>query len=143
MTRERRYSSSRWRKLAAYIRQRDPMCYVVDCPQPVGAADHIIPATLDMPDSQFYDPTNLRGSCRRHNTARGVAARLERELAGGVRPAPRRYSFGSVKRGASDETVFLAGHRDNDTPPAVSTHTERWSTVTADYSRNEAGDGGS
>jgi 5-methylcytosine-specific restriction endonuclease McrA len=51
--------------------------------------DHIIPVSPEMPDSLFLDPANLRASCKRHNTARGVAARLERELSG-VDERPRR-----------------------------------------------------
>jgi hypothetical protein len=51
-------------------------------------ADHIIPVDPEMPDWLFFDPNNLRGSCKRHNTARGVAAGLERGL-GCVEESPR------------------------------------------------------
>jgi hypothetical protein len=129
---DRRYSLMRWTKLAQYIRKRDPHCYVVNCPLPVKAADHIIPATLDMPDWQFFDPSNLRGSCRRHNTARGVAARLEREVAEGVAPPPRRYSYGARRSG------FLSRATTHDSALPKSLHTARSSLVTADYSRNSA-----
>lgn len=52
-------------------------------------AGHIIPTYPGMPDSLFFDPMNLRASCKPHNTARGVAARLERELNGEADPEPR------------------------------------------------------
>jgi hypothetical protein len=39
----------------------------------------------DMPDGLFYSAANLRAACRRHNIARGVAARLERETSTVVR----------------------------------------------------------
>jgi hypothetical protein len=148
--RDPRYSLAKWTKLAQYIRRRDPLCYVVDCPEPVRAADHIIPASLDMPDWQFFDPSNLRGSCRRHNTARGVAARLERETAQGVRPPPSRYSYGgtpAVKRGARGETRngsgFLVGAAEADSPLPKSLSPVAYATISRDYSRRspEHGDG--
>jgi 5-methylcytosine-specific restriction endonuclease McrA len=49
------------------------------CPTPATVADHVVEVYPGMPDALFYDPTNLRASCSRHNTARGIAARLERE----------------------------------------------------------------
>ena len=45
-------------------------------------ADRISAVYDGMPDAEFDFEANLRASCRRHNTARGVAARLERETAG-------------------------------------------------------------
>ena len=58
-------------------------CRVVpDCPKRATIADHIEPVYPGMPDSLFFDERNLRGACRFHNYARGVAARLERETAG-------------------------------------------------------------
>jgi hypothetical protein len=124
---DRRYSQARWTKLARYIRRRDPRCYVINCPEPVKAADHIIPSSLEMPDWQFFDPMNLRGSCKRHNTARGVAARLEREVASGVAPPPRRYSFGGFLRTPTVRDMQLAKSL---SPSPVS-------LVTSDYSRTK------
>jgi hypothetical protein len=131
----------RWTKLAQYIRKRDPHCYVINCPLPVKAADHIIPATLDMPDWQFFDPSNLRGSCRRHNTARGVAARLEREVAEGVAPPPRRYSYGA--RRAQRTVGFLSGATTHDSALPKSLPPVAYATISRDYSRSspEHGDG--
>jgi hypothetical protein len=44
-------------------------------------ADHIISVYPGMPDALFFGLSNLRAACRFHNSARGVAARLERETA--------------------------------------------------------------
>jgi hypothetical protein len=140
------YKKGRWKQTSAFVRARDPYCYVVDCPEPVRAADHIDPVSPATTMAEFHDVSRLRGSCRRHNTARGVAARLERELAGGVRPAPRRYSIGgsrTVKRDAAGGTHthargmhgFLGGGADYDSPVAVSLSPKRYPLVTADYSR--------
>jgi hypothetical protein len=35
-----------------------------------------------MPDSEFFDRRQLRGSCRKHNLAKGTAEALQRDLAG-------------------------------------------------------------
>jgi hypothetical protein len=53
------------------------VCRVVPgCPVRATVADHIEPATAEMPDSLFYSMSNLRASCRMHNIARGFAATL-------------------------------------------------------------------
>src|SRR5688572_9330192 len=108
---DRRYKTSRWKKLRLVVLLRDAYtCWVANCPVSANVADHIDPVYDGMPDALFYDLSNLRASCKRHNTARGVAARLERETASGVAPAPRRTSYGhSVTR-----TGFLGVTRDND-----------------------------
>jgi hypothetical protein len=78
-----RYHTRRWKETRLRILRRDLWtCWVPDCAYPVNTADHIIPVTPDMENSLFFDPENLRASCRPHNVRRGVAARLERETAG-------------------------------------------------------------
>jgi hypothetical protein len=52
-------------------------------------SDHITPVAAWTTDAEFFDVNGLRASCKRHNTARGVAARLEREVAGEAEPARR------------------------------------------------------
>ena len=65
-------------------------CYVSGCPEPGTHADHIDPVHPAMSWHDFHDVKNLRASCRRHNTARGVAARLERETREGMAPMQHR-----------------------------------------------------
>lgn len=79
--RDRRYGTRKWRRLAERILVRDRrICRIAPgCPDTATVADHIIPASPSMPDSLFFSERNLRAGCRRHNIARGVAARLERE----------------------------------------------------------------
>jgi hypothetical protein len=57
------------------------------CPEPASVADHIIPVHPGMADDLFFGLGNLRAACKRHNTARGVAARLERETRGNAGPS--------------------------------------------------------
>ncbi len=78
-TKERRYSTARWRRLRLRVLSRDlGRCRVVEgCPTPATVADHIIPASWGMTDAQFFNIANLRAACRRHNLARGFAAQLE------------------------------------------------------------------
>lgn len=77
------YNTKRWQTLRLAVLRRDLYrCWVAGCQVMANVADHINPVYPGMPDAEFYDPANLRASCKRHNTARGVAARLERETAG-------------------------------------------------------------
>ena len=89
MNMDRRYGSRRWKRVRLRVLHRDLWtCFVPACPVSASVADHIIEVYDGMPDGLFFDEWNLRASCRRHNTARGVAARLGRELEG--EPAPLR-----------------------------------------------------
>ena len=90
--RDPRYGTFRWRRLSKQTRT-GARCYVPGCSEPVKAADHVVAVYPGMPDSQFYDPGNLRPSCFQHNVRRGVAARLERETADGVADQPRPSSI--------------------------------------------------
>lgn len=87
------YKRSAWKQLAAAVRRSGP-CYVRDCPEPVRAADHVDPVGPRTTWAEFVSRSRLRPSCLRHNTARGVAARLADEIAGGVRPAPHPLTVG-------------------------------------------------
>lgn len=81
------YSSKRWRTLRLRILARDySRCWVAGCPRLATVVDHIEPAYPGMSSARFHDPSNLRASCQRHNTARGVAARLQREMEDGADP---------------------------------------------------------
>jgi 5-methylcytosine-specific restriction endonuclease McrA len=98
-----RYKDRRWRVVRLRVLARDRShCYVLECANRANVVDHIKPVYLGMPDSEFFGMWNLRASCRRHNTARGVAARLERETAQGVAELPKRISYGPRANGASD-----------------------------------------
>jgi hypothetical protein len=126
---DRRYSSPKWKRVRLIVLDRDRHCYVVNCPELANVADHILPVYPGMPDSEFYALTNLRASCKRHNTARGVAARLQREIEGGVAPEPSRYSVGRGR--------FLRVAAGNDAPLANLSPSNRSTVVTADYTRRE------
>ena len=119
-----RYFGPRWRRVRLVVLARDNYtCWVNGCPQYANVCDHILPVYPAMPDSEFFALSNLRASCKRHNTARGVAARLERETAEGIAPAPSPYVFGA-RRGP-----FLGGAAANNRP-LVNLHTQK-----VDYSR--------
>jgi hypothetical protein len=90
-----RYGSYRWR-----IRTRLPVlrrdgwrCWVQGCEAKGDVADHIRPVYPGMPDSEFFDQSRLRASCRAHNIARAYTG-TEHEAAFGMvdrrrRPAAR------------------------------------------------------
>jgi hypothetical protein len=82
--RDRRYGRARWRKVRLAVLNRDNWtCRIVlTCQERATVADHIVPATPDMPDALFHDPRNLRAGCHYHNTERGRAAKFERDSAG-------------------------------------------------------------
>ena len=87
---EKRYGTRRWKATRLRVLRRDLWaCWVPDCLVVASVADHIDPVYAGMPDARFFDEANLRASCKRHNTARGVAARLEREAGGLADPEPR------------------------------------------------------
>ena len=98
---ERRYMTRRWKALRADVLRRDLYrCQVVaGCPIRATICDHIEPVYQGMPDWEFYDPLNLRAACLHHNTARGVAARLRRELGSEDAPVRRsRFAYGGEGR---------------------------------------------
>jgi 5-methylcytosine-specific restriction endonuclease McrA len=89
MTLDKRYGTRRWKKVRLRVLHRDLWeCFVPGCGVSASVADHIEPVYPGMPNAWFFNEANLRASCRRHNTARGVAARLQRELAGEAEPLP-------------------------------------------------------
>ena len=84
---DKRYNTQRWRRVRRLVLQRDMYrCWITGCPRLANQCDHIIAAEPGLTDSLFFGMHNLRASCRPHNTARGVAAKLERETSEGVRP---------------------------------------------------------
>ena len=86
---DKRYGTRKWKRVRLGVLVRDLYrCWVPGCPVSANVADHVMPASPDMPEWLFFDPSNLRASCKRHNLARGVAARLEQETRG-VPDAPR------------------------------------------------------
>ena len=84
MNEDRRYQLKRWRTLRLAILNRDMwQCRVSPgCTRPAEVVDHIEPVYIGMPDALFFDPRNLRASCKRHNLTRGMAARFVRETDG-------------------------------------------------------------
>ena len=106
---DRRYGSRKWKQTRLRVLHRDLWsCFVPGCPESASVADHIIAVYPEMPDSLFFDEINLRASCKRHNTARGVAARLERELAGYHEGPPKRvaHGFAEVRVGRKVPQVY-------------------------------------
>jgi hypothetical protein len=95
-------------------------CWVSGCERPGIIADHITPVYPGMGDGEFYDPANLRASCRYHNTARGVAASLERDVARVVAAKASRFSIGL---------------RDGQRPLANTPPRNRYPSLTGDYTR--------
>lgn len=148
---DKRYKNRRWKATRLVVLNRDGWrCWVTSCPERANVADHIEPVYVGMSDALFYGTHNLRASCQRHNTARGVAARLEQDTAGGIAPAPRRYSYGGtravVARPAAPQrregrSRFLETRAVYDWRSS-NLYTQAGSaTVTADYSRREPDDG--
>lgn len=111
---DRRYSTKRWRDTRLRVLHRDAYrCWVQGCPVMANVADHIAPSSLAMPDFEFYSMANLRASCKRHNTARGVAARLDREMREGMAPDTTQIGVRSVLTRSSG---FFRGAGDRDRP---------------------------
>jgi hypothetical protein len=89
-TTDKRYRTALWRHARLRALDRDGWrCYVPSCMLKGDTADHIRPVDAWTTDAEFFDVNGLRASCRPHNVKRGVAARLERELAGEVEPVRR------------------------------------------------------
>jgi hypothetical protein len=87
---DKRYRTAHWRNVRLRALNRDGWrCYAASCMLVGNVADHIVPVNAWTTDAEFFDVTGLRASCRRHNTARGVAARLEREVSGESEPVRR------------------------------------------------------
>jgi hypothetical protein len=87
---DKRYRTAHWRNVRLRALNRDGWrCYAPSCMLVGNVADHIVPVNAWTTDAEFFDVTGLRASCRRHNTARGVAARLEREVSGESEPVRR------------------------------------------------------
>jgi 5-methylcytosine-specific restriction endonuclease McrA len=73
-----RYTGITWRTLRRVILERDRgVCQVrgPGCTTDATAVDHIVPACEG---GDFYDPANLRASCRACNSARGAATATTR-----------------------------------------------------------------
>jgi 5-methylcytosine-specific restriction endonuclease McrA len=69
------------------LRRDNHVCQVVPgCLDEGNVCDHIVPVWPGMPDAMFFDPSNLRASCSRHNTARGGEETMARERAPVDRP---------------------------------------------------------
>jgi hypothetical protein len=76
-------------------------CQVVEGCEGVGDhVDHIRPVYPGMSDAEFYDISNLRAACRRHNLARYYADLLQpgvtpEELEHGAADLPRVLTYGN------------------------------------------------
>jgi 5-methylcytosine-specific restriction endonuclease McrA len=79
----KRYQSSRWRKLAKSVRT-GRACWL--CGRPAEVADHVRHVTRETSDAEFFDRAGLRPACRKCNLRRGSAEALRRdtERAGSV-----------------------------------------------------------
>jgi hypothetical protein len=131
---DKRYKTKRWKDTRLRVLRRDGYrCWITGCQVRANVADHIVPSSLDMPDFEFYSMANLRASCKRHNTARGVAARLDREMSDGVAPVVVRSSLvrsSGFFRSGGDRDRPLVQNLSPVTPPS--------NVVTRDYSRKAA-----
>lgn len=88
--RDPRYGKRRWRETSLIVRNRAGFrCWVPGCERRATVADHIVPVSSGLSDFEFHHLSNLRASCHKHNTVRGMVERFERETAG-VEPAPTR-----------------------------------------------------
>src|SRR5690349_19488180 len=94
------YKTKEWKRTAPAVVQRDRQrCLIVEgCARRATVADHILEVHPDMPWHEFIAMSNLRAGCHFHNTRRGMAARLEREMRDGLQLI-RRPSL--VSRGRS------------------------------------------
>jgi 5-methylcytosine-specific restriction endonuclease McrA len=71
-TTDPRYHTPEWTRLAQWVKDRDRgVCQVRDqgCTHAGTAVDHIVPVAEG---GDFWDPTNLRASCRSCNSRRGA-----------------------------------------------------------------------
>src|SRR6185369_2756544 len=71
---DKRYGTRRWKRVREQVLRRDlERCQIVPgCQRTATVADHIEPATPEMPDALFFDTRNLRAACAPHNLSRGV-----------------------------------------------------------------------
>jgi len=142
---DKRYKTKRWKDVRLRVLHRDgrrcwakeeqPDGSLIPCPVMANIADHITPSSLAMPDHEFFSMANLRASCKRHNTARGVAARLDRET-GQSESTTLRAGVHMVRASG-----FFRQGTDRDRPLASSTHTGNGRSLvnTRDYTRRPAG----
>jgi len=75
--RDARYSSQAWRDVRAIVFDRDRgLCRIKGdgCTQRATEVDHIVSPKQG---GAFYDPANLRASCKACNSSRGTRARLD------------------------------------------------------------------
>jgi len=136
---DKRYKTRRWKDTRLRVLRRDgyrcwamqqqPDGMLIPCPQYANVADHITPSSLSMLDHEFYSMGNLRASCRRHNTARGVAARLDRET-GQTQGVQVRAPMHMVRASG-----FFRGATDRDRPLVKSLSPHPVSTMRAGSSR--------
>jgi len=132
---DKRYRGTRWRKtVRPLILARDKeQCFVLGCPRRGNVVDHINPVYPGMPDREFYDERNLRASCHKHNTTRGMVANYEREIRDGV--AIHVHNPLVNRRRSLTARVY------NNSPLAKSTHTSPHPVITGDYSRRSRANG--
>lgn len=71
-TRDRRYGSMRWRRLAKSVVAGYFQCWRPGCFRPATVADHIIAVYPGMPDAEFFSHDNLRPSCDPCNRGRAL-----------------------------------------------------------------------
>lgn len=75
--RDRRYSGAAWRDARVIVLERDGyLCRIRSkgCTTQATEVDHIV---SPKGGGAFYDPSNLRASCRACNAARGIRTRLD------------------------------------------------------------------
>jgi 5-methylcytosine-specific restriction endonuclease McrA len=78
VTPDTRYTSAEWRRLSRWVRDRDRnRCQIAGtgCTGAATATDHIV---SPLEGGSFWDPANLRATCRHCNSARAQRLALRR-----------------------------------------------------------------
>jgi 5-methylcytosine-specific restriction endonuclease McrA len=66
---QERIDGKKWREIRAQVLLEEPLCAVAGCGRPSTEVDHVIPLQAG---GAPYKRSNLRGSCKPHNAAKGA-----------------------------------------------------------------------
>lgn len=137
-----RYSNRRWRTVRLRVLARDGEACMIEagCPFRATVADHIVPVYPGMPDSEFYDPTNLRASCRGHNLARPIIDATA-QARGEAPPARPSRSIYGTRYGPAMQVSPAEPYRDSRGHYTFPVHShvlpDGWTMLTGDYGHGQ------